>query len=187
VDYIGSDGQIHEISWASGAWVRNDPTIPGGAVAAAVVSAGPTGYVSDTGEQRVTYLSVDGHLPELSWDGSGWSDQSPSQSTGTVVGPDGVLASCQTADLGARHIVVVPNGGAFVHDYWSDGQTWYHDDVAPSLSGPGSVAVARPTAYIRPPQGVLRLAYVSIDFHVIALELRPPFLDPGSTLFAREM
>jgi fucose-binding lectin len=187
VDYIGTDGQMHEVRWAGGAWARNDPTISGGLAAAAVVATGPTGYVSDTGEQRIAYLAVDGHLHELTWDGYDWSDQSPSQLTGTVVGSNAALASCQARSVGARHIVVVPQGGALVHDYWSDGQTWHHDDVAASSGGPGSDAVARPTAYVRPPQGRLRLAYVSIDFHVIALEFRPPFHDAGSTLFARKI
>ena len=178
VDYIGTDGRIHEVRWSGGTWARNDPTTPGGVVATALVSTGPTGYVSDTGEQRVTYLAADGDLHELTWDGSSWTDQSPSQATGTPIGSNVALASCQTGSVGARHIVAVPAGGVFVHDYWNDGQTWHHEDVAASSGGPRSDAVAGPAAYVRPPQGLLRLAYVSIDFHVIALTLRPPLLDP---------
>jgi hypothetical protein len=111
----------------------------------------------------VVQAQSQGH--ELEFDGTRWSDHNLS-----------ALSGADRIALGTP--AITPVAYAFPNQH----------DVAASSGGPGSDAVARPTAYVRPPQGLFRLAYVSIDFHVIILELRPHlFLDPGSTLFAREI
>ncbi len=65
VDYVGTDGHIHELWWDSNVWRHNDLTVAAGAP---LSISSPTGYVFvEQGTQHVVYNSDSHQIIELAW------------------------------------------------------------------------------------------------------------------------
>jgi hypothetical protein len=73
INYLGTDGHIHELWWNyDNGWHHNDLTIAAAGPAPAA-DGRPTGYVYRPNEtQHVNYRGTDGHIHELWWDNNGW-------------------------------------------------------------------------------------------------------------------
>jgi hypothetical protein len=79
VDYVGTDGHIHELWWSTAGWHHNDLTASTGGAPAALGSS-PACYAFEAGlfqpspTQHVFFLGsgADSYIHELWWDVSGW-------------------------------------------------------------------------------------------------------------------
>lgn len=183
VDYIGTDGRIHEIRWAGGTWSREDPLVPGGLPDAAQSS--PAGYVAANGIQYVTYIGADGHVNELSSDGGGtWGNEDLTTETGTAALVAGAyLAAYPFDSQSTRHVVTAGSDG-HVHELWHDAAGWHHNNLTLSTSAPLS-DFAPLAGYARPIQETQHVLYLSIDhLHIVELrwQSRPHVIAPASEL-----
>jgi len=81
INYLGTDGHIHELWWDyDNGWRHNDLTNATGAPAA---DGRPSGYVfTPDGTQHVNYRGADGHIHELWWDNNGWHHNDLTIATG---------------------------------------------------------------------------------------------------------
>ena len=170
VHFVGQDGQLHGVRWRGGRWEPHDADIVGGTPPAAPTS--PVGYFSDDGVERVVYLGVDGHVNELSFDGTAWQLEDPSQDANVSVDPNAALAAYEGLDTGTRRVVVIPEGGGLVQQFSNYGGPWNYRVLLDSL---GTNAPNAPDAGARPgafAAATVRQEYVffpSINFRITAL------------------
>jgi hypothetical protein len=172
VDYIGTDGRLHEIRWVGSKWSPNDPVVPGGLPDAAQYSL--AGYVATNGIQYITYIGADGHVNELSRNGEGpWSTDDLTMRTGTVApGTTGYVAAYPFDSQGTRHVITAGDDG-HVTELWHDGAGWHHDDLTTSTSAP-PCDLAPLTGFARSIQETQHVLYVNINnLHIIELRWQP--------------
>lgn len=167
--YAGSDGHVHEL-WKgqSGGFQHNDLTLASGA--AAGVAGMPVGFANNPGfSQVVTYAASDGHLHQLTWNGS-WHDQDLTVTFGGAVPaasavPTGYLYPSE----GTLHVNYLGQDG-HIHEYWQDDHGWHPED----LSAATGVLAARsnPTAYVMP-DNTQHVVFVDDNRHVVELYWLP--------------
>ena len=168
VDYIGTDGCLHEIRWADNGWSRNDPVVPGGLPDAG--PGAPAGYVAANGMQYVTYIGADGHVNELSCNGGGtWGNEDLTSATGTETLAGGAYLAAYPFDShGTRHVVTA-NGQGEVNELWHDATGWHHNDLTASASAP-LCDLAPLAGYARSIQETQHVLYLNIvNLHLIEL------------------
>ncbi len=126
VDYLGTDGFIHELEWKNGNWRHNNLSTLTGAPTSLIA---PTGYAfASAGTQHVNYIGVDGHVHELWSDGS-WHWDDLSVATATDGPGDGVLSAYPFDATCTRHVVYTNSLGR-IHELWWDAGGWHHNDLS---------------------------------------------------------
>ena len=163
VDYLGTDGCIHELVWANGSWKHNNLSALASAPAAAV---SPIGYVfASAGTQHVNYIGVDGHIHELWWDGS-WHWEDPSAATGEAPG-DGVLSAYVFDATCTKHVIYTNSSGR-IHELVWDAGGWHHNDLSNTGAPPSDFAPLKGYAFAA--QVSQHVVYVEIN-HLHVYEL----------------
>jgi len=167
--YAGSDRHVHEL-WkgASGGFHHHDLTRAAGST---VLADGmPVGFANDPGfRQIVSFVGTDGHLHQLTWDGS-WHEQ---DLTATVGGLPPSAGAVPTGYLypseGTLHVDYL-GVDSHIHEYWQDDQGWHPSD----LTARTGVLASRsnPAAYVMP-DNTQHVVFIDDDRHVVELYWLP--------------
>jgi hypothetical protein len=131
VNFIGSDGHLHEMyARSGGGWGNNDLTaMSGGGVLPAGGSALHAYWGSD-GSQHVNFIGSDGHLHEMyARSGGGWGNNDlTAMSGGGVLPASGSLSSYWGSD-GRQRVNFIGSDG-HVHELYSrPGGGWLDNDL----------------------------------------------------------
>jgi len=134
VNYVGSDFQVHEFWWQSGAWHHNDIAAAASAPPAARIS--PVGYVfADQATQHVDYVGMDGHIHELSWEAGHWNHNDLSATTGSPFPDASGLAAYVFVGEGTQHVDYIGQDH-HVHELWWSTDGWHHEDLTAASGAP---------------------------------------------------
>jgi hypothetical protein len=139
VNFIGSDGHVHELYIHPGAnWVNNDLTALAGGGVLPLEATTLTGYWGSDNSQHVNFVGTDGHVHELYiHPGANWVNNDL-----TALSGGGVLPLAGTALTGywgsdsSQHVNFVGTD-RHVHElYIHPGSSWVNNDLT-ALSGNG--------------------------------------------------
>ena len=164
VNYVGSDGHVHEIWFApdSGRWQHHDLTAATGGGNAINVAAGYSYKV----RQRVFYEGSDAHLGLLTWDANdGWTHLDLTAETGAPLATASPSAYVFEHD-GTEHALYL-GIDAHVHELWLTGTGWKHNDLTLSTGAP--LCSDQPAGCALQDEAVQHVAYRGIDGMVHAL------------------
>ncbi len=169
VFFIDSNIHIHELLYGSGRWTHGDHTqnTPGAEIPAWPLNA-LAGYVTTfNNQQHVIYLGRSGHVHELAWSGSGWTDNDLTLLTNsTPMSTAGGLDGYVTTPNSQQHVNYVGTD-SHVHELWYDGQHWNHNDLT---NASGGAALAAPYSgidgYESAFNGQQHVNYLGVDGHV---------------------
>jgi hypothetical protein len=144
VNFIGSDGHVHELYIHPGAnWVNNDLTALAGGGVLPLEATTLTGYWGSDNSQHVNFVGTDGHVHELYiHPGANWVNNDL-----TALSGGGVLPLAGTALTGywgsdsSQHVNFVGTD-RHVHElYIHPGANWVNNDLT-ALSGGGVLPLA---------------------------------------------
>jgi hypothetical protein len=126
VNYIGTDGHVHELVY-DGAWKHNDLTTTAGASFPAPGSP-LDGYSTEFNQQQhVNYIGTDGHVHELVYDGA-WKHNDLSATAGApAVASGSPLDGYPTSYNQQQHVNYIGTDG-HVYELFYDGQ-WKTNDL----------------------------------------------------------
>jgi hypothetical protein len=139
VNFIGTDGHIHELFHPSGGdWIHNDLTMLSGGGVGPLTGSALDGYARSDGGQHVNFIGTDGHVHELhiqpdgSWENN---DLTILSGGGITPAPGSSLDGYAGPDDG-QHVNFIGTDG-HVHELYlhSDAQ-WVNNDLI-KLSGNG--------------------------------------------------
>jgi hypothetical protein len=168
VHYISGSGRIHELMWSGGTWYHHGLTAWTGGPPANSLSFAEYG-LSAKGTQFVSYVGVDGDVHELWADTSGWWRHVNASAASGIAGPGaggGVVCAYSFPYDGTRHVAYTSAEG-HVHELWSDGPRWHHNDL--SLAAGAPLADFAPLAAYATPH-TQHVDFIQIDgFHVYEL------------------
>jgi hypothetical protein len=125
VNYLGTDGFIHELKWKSGNWKHTNLSGLTGAPASLIAPSAYAFAIGDT--HHVNYIGIDGHIHELWFDGS-WHWDDLSIATGAAPG-SGVLCAYPFPVTCTRHLAFT-NAEGRIHHLWWDAGVWHHEDLS---------------------------------------------------------
>ncbi len=135
VNFIGSDGHVHELYIHPGAaWVNNDLSVFGGGVLPAPGSK-LTGYWGTDSSQHVNFTGVDGHVHELYiHPGAKWvnNDLTGFSGGGSVPGQAAALHAYWGSDS-SQHVNFIGNDGHVHELYIHPGAAWVNNDLTDVL------------------------------------------------------
>lgn len=137
VNYLGTDGHVHELYYAS-SWAHNDLTVAGGAPAAAAWSS-LDGYATTfNNQQHVNFIGANCHVYELVYTDH-WACNDLTQitnATNTVVGSP--LDGYETTFNNQQHVNYIGEDG-HVHEFvYTD--HWAHNDLTADAGAPAVMA-----------------------------------------------
>lgn len=162
VNYIGTDGHIHEL-WYANTWTHNDLTKATGAPLAAPGSP-LDGYASPN-QQHVNYIGIDGHIHEL-WYGTQWAHNDLTAAAGGA--PPAVLDSTLdgyvTASPNQQHVNYIGTDG-HVHELWY-GTQWSHNDLTVAAGAPLAALDSTLDGYVTTSPNQQHVNYIGTDNHV---------------------
>ncbi len=132
VVYVATDGHLHQLYTASGAWSQADLTsltgaqLPGGR---------PMEYLAGTA-QAVVYRGTDNHIHQLYTASGAWHQADLTSLTGapTASGDPSGVYNTNTS----QQLVVFLGSDNHVHQLWSNSGTWNHSDLTQLTSAAGS-------------------------------------------------
>ena len=137
VNYIGRDGQMHELVYKDGSGWEN--TFLSQSADAPSLAAGNSldGYVTPwNNQQHVNYIGQDGHVHELVYkDGSGWGHTDLSQSahaTNALPLAGSPLDGYATPWNNQQHVNYIGQDGHVHELVYKDGSGWGHTDLSHS-------------------------------------------------------
>ena len=116
INYIGTDGHLHELVY-DGRWKHNNLTQEAGVSGLSLPRNGPplNGYATDFNQQQhVNYIGLDGHLHELFYTGQ-WQHNDLTNASGLFSQPFGGLAGFETAFNRQEHVFYI-GGDNHVHE-----------------------------------------------------------------------
>lgn len=129
VDYLTSDGHIHEL-WvgvANPSWNHSDLTQITGSPPSSGTSISCYAWQI---QKQVVYLTNDGHIHELSVAaGSSWIHTDLSQITGAPPSPGRSLCGYGWQSGSTKQVVYVTNDGHIHELFVPSGQSWAHADL----------------------------------------------------------
>jgi len=163
VNYIGTDGHIHEL-WYANTWTHNDLTKATGAPLAAPGSP-LDGYASPN-QQHVNYIGIDGHIHEL-WYGTQWAHNDLTEAAGGAppAAPGSGLDGYVTASPNQQHVNYIGTDG-HVHELWY-GTQWAHNDLTAAAGGaPPAVLDSTLDGYVTASPNQQHVNYIGTDGHV---------------------
>ncbi len=166
VNFLSSDGHVHELVYGS-AWGHNDLTriasgAPPPAVARSRLASYPTNF---NNQQHVNYITPDGHIHEIYFDGS-WHHNDLSK---LATAPPATLNSPltgYTTDFNNQQHINYTTSDNHVHELYFDG-SWHHNDLT-LMVGPPPVAArgSALSAYQTATNKQQHVNYLTPDGHV---------------------
>ncbi|EWT05350.1 hypothetical protein N864_05185 [Intrasporangium chromatireducens Q5-1] len=167
--YTGSDEHVHEL-WKgpSGGFHHNDLTASSKSSARA--AGVPVGFANDPGNRQVvSYVATDGHLHQLTWDGS-WHEQDLTSTVGGVAPSSGAVPTGYLyPSEGTLHVNYV-GVDDHIHEYWQDGTGWHPNDLTTATGVLASRS--NPAAYVMP-DNTQHVVFVDDNRHVMELYWLP--------------
>jgi hypothetical protein len=133
VNYIGSDGHVHELFFDK-SWHHNDLTQAAGAPPAAS-GGGLDGYATSyDNQQHVNFVGTDGHIHEL-WFDNAWHHNDLTVATkAPLAWPGSRIDGYETAYDRQQHVNFIGSDG-HVHELWFNG-SWNQNDLTANASIP---------------------------------------------------
>jgi len=131
VNFIGTDGQVHELYIHPGAnWVDNPLTQMAGAVAPAPGTA-LDGYWGSDSSQHLNFIGKDdGHVHELYiHPGAGWVDNPLTQMAGAVAPAPGTALDGYWGNDSSQHVNFIGTDGHVHELYIHPGAGWVDNDL----------------------------------------------------------
>jgi len=159
VFFRAEGGQIHELSFESGAWRHEDlgSAVRGIALAAGDLSARAH---EGTGIVHVVYRDKEGHVHELHEDNGLWKAANLSASAKGAPAAAGDPTLYVFDGQGTCHATYRSADG-HIHQLWSDAKGTHHEDLTAKTSAP--IATGEPTGYVFNLQGTQHVLYRAAD------------------------
>jgi len=165
VDYLGSDGHIHELWWDNDGWHHNDLTKASGG-GAPLATSSPQGYVF-ANTLHVLYVDEDGYAHQMIWD-RGWTHSPVTTPPFNVpVAPETSLAAYVFEALASQHVNYIGVDGRLYEVSWDSGGSHYDDLI--DESGVDGEAPAVLCAYAFESQRTRHVDYTGSTGEVIEL------------------
>jgi hypothetical protein len=178
VNYVGTDGHVHELWWRDDTWQHNDLTAATGAPAAADQ---PCGYAFEAqNTQHVIYVGVDRHIHELWWNADGWHHNDLTTESQAPMPLSARPSGYVFDEEGTQHVDYLGVDG-HVHELtWHGGRSrpghpvrpgWSHEDLTALTGGPE--AISPPAGYVYAEFHTRHVIHVSDQHRVIELFWQP--------------
>jgi hypothetical protein len=136
VNYIGTDGHVHELFYDGSHWHHNDLSGLAGSSVSVADNNVLDGYATNWNEQQhVNYIGTDGHVHELFYDGSHWHDNdltNLARSSTSAVNYS-TLDGYPTDWNEQQHVNYLASDGG-VHELYYDGSHWHDNDLSELVS-----------------------------------------------------
>jgi hypothetical protein len=184
VNYIGTDGHVHELYITpNGKWVDNDLIALSKSVIGPVSGSPLDAYAGADGSQHVNFIGTDGHIRELYIPSGGqWVNSDLIQKSGGGIGPapgsaldgywgdDGIPGSSN----GSQHVNFIGTDGHIRELYITSGGHWVNNDLT-ELSGNGvkPAAGSALSGYSSSTDGSQHVNFIGTDGHVHELYITP--------------
>ena len=156
VNYLGTDGNVHELVNGGNGWRHNNLLdLAGASSTLAAPGSALDGYPTEYNQQEhVNYLDADGNVHELYFDG-GWKHNNLTAIAAGApppAAPGSALAGYPTEYNSQQHVNYFDTSGN-VHELFFDGSSWHHNSLTALASGspppaaPGSALHGYSTEY----------------------------------------
>ncbi len=157
VNFLGADGNVHELVDDGGGWKHNDLTaIAAGAPPPAAPGSPLAGYSTEyNSQEHVNYLDAAGNVHELFFDGSGWQHNNLTAiaaGSPPPAAPGSAIDGYSTEYNSQQHVNYLDAAGN-VHELFFDGSGWQHNNLtaiaagSPPPAAPGSAIDGYSTEY----------------------------------------
>ncbi|MFG2753180.1 hypothetical protein [Streptomyces xanthophaeus] len=165
VNYVGTDGDLHELWW-NGTWHYNNLSVSSGAVGDDRPQGTVYGHAHPNGVwQHVYYKGLDNWAHELFWDGGSWHHLNLSHHLGAQFGPDGPCHSHFNPVLQSHNVYFV--GSGMVHElWWHADHGWHTRNLSDETNAPASATLSQANGYTTPRDGVLHVNFRGDDRHI---------------------
>ena len=173
VNFIGSDGHVHELLWtANGVWHNDDLTTMASPPRLASLSTRLSGYtVVYDNSQREDYVSSDGHIHELRWRNGWWQDTDLS---GLLNAPPDMIGSGlasyarpnDATSNAMMHVFYISTDGHIHELLWSTNGGWLNNDLSSVTGAPAAASGSGLTAYLFAHDNSQHIDYTSTDGHI---------------------
>jgi hypothetical protein len=187
VNFIGTDGHIHELYIHPGAnWVNNDLTNFARAVPPAAGTA-IDGYWGSDSSQHVNYVGTDGHIHELYiHPGAGWVDNNLTNFARAVPPAAGTALHAYWGSDSSQHVNYVGTDGHIHELYIHPGASWVDNNLTKFTNGVPPAGGTALTGYWGSDNSQ-HINYIGTDGHVHELYIHPGanWVDNNLTNFAR--
>jgi hypothetical protein len=174
VVYLGTDYDLHELSYNNGAWQHTDLSITAGAITRVQDTLSGVRVIAyawdkDVSQHVLWWSFVGPSIAELRYAAGSWSFQ-------WIEHPTWLAGSNPSATIydpnGTEHIFYPGREGggqgvAHMHELWSFGLEWQHNDLTALTSTPAGAN--DPSSYYYPPDGTLHVVYIGSDGNLYEL------------------
>jgi hypothetical protein len=176
VNFIGTDGHVHELFIASGShWINNDLTMLSQNDMTPRVNSPLDGYVDDDNGQHVNFIGTDGHVHELHIVPHGqWINKDLTELSGNGITPSRVSSLCgYMAQDNGQHVNFIGTDGHVHELYIHPGAQWVNNDL--THLAPNSIPPAPNSALCGywAANGTQHVNFTGTDGHVHDLSIAP--------------
>jgi hypothetical protein len=136
-------GHIVDLWRDAGSWHFEDMTL---AASAPPSRFDVSGY-SFQEAQHAVYLGADHHIQDLWWDKNGAQVEDLTALTGAPLSTDAITGYGYEAK-GTQHVIYFSWPDDHVHELWSDGNGWRHQELGEFLDAPAADPGGHPAAFL---------------------------------------
>jgi hypothetical protein len=176
VNFIGTDGHVHELFIASGGhWINNDLSVLSGNGIMPRPNSPLDGYIDDDNGQHVNFIGTDGHIHELYITPHGhWINNDLTVLSGNGITPSRTSSLCgYMAQDNGQHVNFIGTDGHVHELYIHPGAQWINNDLI-VLSGNGvPPAPESPLIGCWTADGTQHVNFTGTDGHVHELSIAP--------------
>ena len=131
VDFIGTDGHIHELYLATGSpWVCNDITAASGSPVTAIAGSALYGYFGSDTSQHLQFIGIDGHVHELYANpGEGWRSNDLTAASNGISPIAGSPLDGYWQEDSSQHVNFIGTDGHIHELYLATGAAWVCNDI----------------------------------------------------------
>ncbi len=174
VNYIGTDGHVHELVFKD-SWSHTDLTHAAGAPTAAPGSALDGYETSYNNQQHVNYIGTDGHVHELVYKDS-WGHTDLTQAAGApAVAPGSALDGYETSYNNQQHVNYIGTDGHVHELVYKD--SWGHTDLTQAAGAPAAAPGSSLDGYQTSFDNQQHVNYIGTDGHVHELVFKDSWGD----------
>jgi hypothetical protein len=189
VNYLGADGDWHELWWDTNGWHDNDLSVaaglsplrpPQGQAQALIASYA---FAAQNTQHVIYFATDDSDIHELWWgpetffgivEGYGWHSNDLTTAAGAPNGAAIAGAGYVFDAQGTQHVDYVGDDG-HIHELWWDANGsvttigaggWHYNDLTVAANAPATISAVSVTSYVFDAQGTQHVDYVGNDGHV---------------------
>jgi hypothetical protein len=162
VEYVGSDGDVHEFWYNGSTWQTTDLTAQTGAPSAASPSA-LTSLLYPGNEDHVEYIGSDQHVHQFWYNGTWHTTDLTAQTGAPNAASPGALTSL-LYNGNQDHVEFIDSVG-HVQELWYNGSTWQFTDLTAETGAPLAASPSALTSLLFPGNED-HVEYIGIDQHV---------------------